>query len=309
MNTLCTKRIRPVQAPCLIAYRDLSTGYFWLRPYVDLTQKNKIWGIALNGQVFHLVHQEDGNWYQATRLGDEKSRAKMPSTTVIDIALHYRREFDMTAKFLQELGIKAEPWKNGWYWTNEDDNDQATVLDMGNGRIEFIPKKMKNGYVRLVSHYTVKKPDVMAYPLAHLVDNHLEISSDFRAELKHKIWGIHVLKGYLCMKTTFEPQRMTNLEGLALAKSLSNATLDVTLPSKDNLEEVAKEKDAINDTLAKLSAYGVKVDAINMKEIFWLTDSLCDKDGFLSYGNRFIRQNEPCLCRLFAKNKGKNVVI
>jgi hypothetical protein len=232
MAALETRRIRPVQAPCLIAYRDPLAGYFWLRPYVDMSLKNKIWGIAINGQVFKLVHEEDGNWYQAKKLGETKNDHKitgMPSTTVIDIASYYRREFDATARFLQELGIKAEPWRNGWYWSTEDNGDDATVMDMANGRIEFIPKKMKNGYVRLVSNYIIKKPDCVGYPLAYLIDGHLELSSDFRANLKDKLWGLHVAKSYLCMRLTFEPEKMTVDEGLELGKSLSTDALRIDL--------------------------------------------------------------------------------
>ena len=309
METLKTKKIISVQAPCFIAYRDPLAGYFWLRPYVDLGLRNKIWGIAINGQVFKLVHEEDGSWYQAKKLGDTLSRAKMPSTTVIDIASYYRREFNATIEQLQQLGIKAEPWRRGWYWTTEDDGEKATVMDMANGQIDFVEKKMRNGYVRLVSNYITQKPDCVGYTLAYLINGHLELSSDFRANLKDKLWGLHIAKSYLCMKLTYEPQKMTVNEGLELGKTLSTDALCVDLPSRNNVDDIGKEKDTINDTLVKLSAYGVKVDLLQSKEMNWLTNTLWNKKGFITYGNRFISIEEACTCRLFAKNKGKTVII
>jgi len=309
MKDLHTKTIWPVQSPCLIAYRDPLAGYFWLRPYVDLQLRSKIWGIAIHGQIFRLIHEEDGNWYSAKKLGDTLSRAKMPSTTVIDIASTYRREFDATVQLLKQLNINAEPWRNGWYWTDEDNGDDATVMDMANGRIEFVPKKMRNGYVRLVSHYITKKPITLGYSLAYLCDGHLELASDFRPELRDKLWGLHVCKSYLCMKLVYEPNKLNVNDGLQLATSLSSDDLRVELPTRENVESVAKEKDAINDTLVKLSAYGVNVDLLTSRDIFWLTQTLYGKKGFVTYGSRFIPADELCLCRLFAKNKGKTIVI
>jgi hypothetical protein len=318
METIKTKKIIPVQAPCLIAYRDPLAGYFWLRPYVDMGLKSKIWGIAVNGQVFKLVHEEDGNWYQAKKLGDTKINpitqkehkiTGMPTTTVIDIASYWRREFDKTVQLLQNLGIKAETWRNGWYWTTEDNGDDATVMDMANGRIEFQPKKMRNGYIRLISNYIVKKPDVMDYPLAYLVDGHLEIANDFRPELRDKLWGLHVSKRFLCMKLTYEPNKMTVDKGFALGQSLSTSQLKVDLPEKEIVDDIAKEKDSINDTLAKLSAYGANVDLIFSKDLIWLTKTLYEDRGFLSYNYSFVLKDQACLCRMFAKNKGKTVVI
>lgn len=304
-----TSMIWPVQAPCLIAYRDPLVGYFWLRPYIDLHLRNKIWGIAVHGQIFKLVHEEDGNWYSAKKLGDTLSRAKMPSTTVIDIASTYRREFDATIELLQKLSIKAEPWRNGWYWTDEEKGDDATVMDMANGRIEFIPKKMRNGYVRLVSHYVTKKPETIGYSLAYLRNGQLELASDFRPELKDCLWGVHVGKGYLCMKLTYEPQKMTVNDGVELSKSLSTDKINFTLPERINVDDIAKEKESLNNAFAKLSAYGVKTDPLVMKEMFWLTKSFYGKQGFISYGSRYFNSDETCLCRMFAKNTGKTVVI
>lgn len=310
METIKTKKIIPVQAPCFIAYQDPLCNYFWLRPYVDMGLKHKIWGIAVNGQVFRIVHEQDGNWYQAPKF--EKNLNNLPttpSTTVIDIASYYRREFDATVQLLQSLGIKAEPWRNGWYWTTEDNGDNATVLDMANGKLELVPKKMRNGYVRLVSNYIVKKPDIMDYPLAYLNDGHLELANDYRSELKDKLWGLHVAKSYVCMRLTYEKEKMTVTDGLNLGKSLSDDKLRIDLPTTAHVDGIGREKDAINNTLAKLAAYGAKVDLIYSKDLFWLTNSLYAKKGFVTYGNRFMPMDEICLCRLFGKNKGKTVVI
>ena len=311
METLHTAMIWPVQAPCQIAYRDPIAGYFWLRPYVDLSLKSKIWGIAIHGQVFKLTHEEDGSWYASSKIRDERSRARMPSTTVIDIASYYRRDFDAAVQVVQAAGIKAEPWRGGWYWTTEEDEsgDKATVLDMANGQLELVPKKMRNGYLRLVSNHIIKKPINLGFSLAYLNGDHLEISVDFRPELTDKLWGLHVAKKFLCMKLTYEAQRMTVNKGLELGKSLSTSVLSVDLPSKANLEDIAEQREAINDTLVKLRAYGVKTDLINERSPYWLTKTRWKKDGFISYGNRFFSCKEECPCRLFAQNKETTVVL
>lgn len=309
MKNLHTTTIWPVQAPCLIAYRDPLTGYFWLRPYVDLQLKSKIWGIAVHGQVFKLVHEDDGSWFEAKKRSDDLSRAKMPSTTVIDIASAYRREFDATVELLKQLKIEAEPWRSGWYWTNEEDGDKATVLDMANGRIEFVPKKMRNGYVRLVSNYITKKPITVGYSLAYLNEGRLEISTDYKPELKNQLWGLHVGKNFLCMRLTYEKDSMDWQTGFELGKSLSTDKLDVALPKAGDVDNVGKEKDAINNALVKLSAYGINVDLIVSRDLHWLTQSSYGNDMFLTY-NHFLVHKDSCrLCRLFATNKGKTVVI
>ena len=304
-----TKRIWPVQAPCQIAYRDPLAGYFWLRPYVDLSLRLKIWGIAIHGLVFRLVHEEDGDWDSAKELGDTLSRATMPSTTALDIACTYQRDFNATVELLNKLEIKAEPWRKGAYWSTEDDGDKATVMYMGKGRVGFEPKEMSNGYLRLVSRYVTKKPIDVGYPLAYLVDGQLKISSEFRPELRDKLWGLHVGKRFLCMKLTYEPDKMTVDKGFALGQSLSTPQLRVDLPEKENVDDVAKEKDSINDTLVKLSAYGVNVSLIFSKDLIWLTKTLYEDRGFLSYNYAFVLNEQPCFCRMFAKNKGKTEII
>ena len=298
-----------MHTPCLIAYRDPLKGYFWLRPYVDIRLKSKIWGIAIHGLVFRLVHEEDGDWDSAIELGDTLSRATMPSTTALDVACMYQWDFNATVDILNAHGIKAEPWRKGAYWSTEDDGDKATVMYMGKGRIGFEPKEMSNGYTRLVSRYTTKKPIDVGYPLAYLIDGQLKISPDFRPELTDKLWGLHVGKRFLCMKLTYEPKKMTVDKGFALGQSLSTPQLRVDLPEKENVDDVAKEKDSINDTLAQLSAYNVNVDLIFSKDLIWLTKTLYEDRGFLSYNYSFVLNDQACFCRMFAKNKGKTEVI
>ena len=308
MKNLHTSTIWPVQTPCQIAYRDPLAGYFWLRPYVDLNLRGKIWGIALCGQVFRLVHEQDGDFNSVKDISDAKSRAKIPSTAVLDLANRYLREFNLTIELLQQLGIKAEPWRNGWYWSNEEkDATTGTIMEMAKGRVEHV-SKTNCANVRLASNYITKKEDVFGFALAYLRNGHLEISLAWHPELKDCLWGIHVGKGYLCMKLTYEPDKMLLYDAFNYGKSLSTDELQIGLPAKTHVEEVGKQKDAINNALVKLSIYGVKVDIIAMKDLFWLTKTF-DRDGFVTYGNRFIRKGEPCLCRLFAKNTGNTPVI
>jgi hypothetical protein len=149
----------------------------------------------------------------------------------------------------------------------------------------------------------------VGYPLAYLIDGHLEIANNYYPELRDKLWGLHVGKRFLCMKLTYEPNKMTVDKGFALGQSLSTPQLRVDLPEKENVDDVAKEKDSINDTLAKLSAYGANVDLIFSKDLIWLTKTLYEDRGFLSYNYSFVLKDQACLCRMFAKNKGKTVVI
>lgn len=307
MENKNTYSIWPVQAPCQIAYRDPLSGYFELRPYVDLRRKTKIWGIAIDNLVFRLVHETDGDWNTAITLGDEKSRAKIATTTELDIAFNHKNSFNNTVKLLKKLHIEAEEWRSGWYWSDEVyRQDNAVVMDMANGKTELLPKRMRNGYTRLISHYVVKKPIMVGYNLVYIHEGRFKLATDFRPYLKQYLWGLDCGKYYLHLNE--EPQRLILSKGFARADSLCTDKLKFDLPTSDELENIIKEKNALNDALVILSAYGVNVDLVNNREPHWLTKSLYqsgDFDGFVSYYNRLIRADEPCICRLVGRPKGK----
>lgn len=301
-----TSTIWPVQAPCQIAYQDPVSGYFWLRPYVDLQRKSKIWGIAIDGIVFRLVHEVNGDWNTAITLKHEKSRAQMATTTELDIAFAYKDAFNDVVALLKKLDINAEAWYNGWYWSNENQGDEAVVVDMTDCHPELVPKRYRNGYVRLVSHYVVKKPITVGYNLVYLHEGKFKLATDFRPYLSPYLWGLDGGKYYLHLNE--EPQRLTLGAGLARAAGLCTENLKIDLPSKEELEKVIKEKNALNNALVILSAYGVNVDLVNNREPHWLTKNLYHKngfDGFVTYFNRLVRADEPCICRLVGRSKGK----
>lgn len=301
-----TSTIWPVQAPCQIAYQDPLSGYFWLRPYVDLKRKSKIWGIALNGIVFCLKHEPDGDWNTAIELKDERSRAQMATTTELDIAFSYKDAFNDTVKLLKQLHLEADEWRNGWYWSNENQDENAVVIDMADCHSELVPKRLRNGYVRMVSHYVVKKPVMVGYNLVYLHEGRFKLATDFRPYLGQYLWGLDCGKFYLHLSE--ETQKLTLGAGLARAGGLCTESLKIELPTQTDVEQAIKEKNALNDALVILSAYGIKVDLVNNRDPYWLTKKLYHAngfDGFVTYFNRLIRADEPCICRLVGRRKGK----
>lgn len=301
-----THSIWPVQAPCQIAYRDPISGYFWLRPYVDLQRKGKIWGIAINGIVYYLKHESDGDWNTAITLKDERSRAKMATTRELEVAFTNKEAFNATVQLLNKLGIAAQEWRSGWYWTEEHEGDDAAVIDMTDCRVELVPKRIRNGYVRLTSHYVVNKPIMIGFNVVYVHEGRFKLATDFRPYLSQYVWGLDCGKFYLHLKE--EPQRLKLHEGLARLTQLNTDTFKVDLPTKDELEEVIKEKNALNNSLAILSAYGISDDLVNNREPHWLTKNIYqsgDFDGFVTYFNRLISANEPCICRFVGRPKGK----
>ena len=301
-----TSTIWPVQAPCQIAYRDPLCGYFWLRPYIDLQRKSKIWGIAIDNIVYHIKHEADGDWFAAVTRKNEQSRAQMATTTELDVAFATKGAFNTTICLLQKLNIAAEEWRNGWYWSDENHCDDAVVFDMSDGHGELVPKRTRNGYVRLASHYIIKKPISVGYNVVYLHEGRFKLSTDFRPYLKQYVWGLDCGKYYV--RLTEEPQRLNLSDGFKRAENLSSATCKVELPKQKELENIIKEKNSLNNALAILAAYGLSVDFINHRDPHWLTKDIYKAngvDGFVTYFNRLIQATEPCICRLVGRPKGK----
>ena len=172
-----TRLVWPVEEPFQIAYKEPITGILKLRPYIELQWKMKIWGIAFANMVFKLTHEPGKDWQGAMNCVDEKCRAFLASTADLDLAYAHKEGFDKIVDFLQAHKVSAERWHDGWYWSKEDNGDEATVVDMQNGRAELISKHIKNGYVRLVSRRIASNANLTVHdPLVYLHNGKFEVS-------------------------------------------------------------------------------------------------------------------------------------
>lgn len=306
MNNLKhSKMIWPVKAPFMIAYADKLTGRLDLQPYVDLQWKIKIYGIAFCGMVFKLTHEGGADWNRAKSFTD-KSDGVMPTTAELDFAYANKDGFNEIIDFLKAHNVAAEPWQSGWYWCDEESGDNAAVVDMDCGKAELIEKRIKNGYTRLVSRKISNKPISVNYPLAYLHNGQLETSYTLYLSRLNELWGIQLSKGYFHL--TEEPQKMLWVDGMALAERLTTDKIKYSLPRKEAFEEVVKYRDAVNDALIKLEAYGVHTDLWLDKSLGYLTSSE-NGEYFATYLHEIIPKTTPCTCRLYAKNKGGMIVI
>ncbi len=305
-NLKHSRMIWPVKAPFMIAYRDKLTGTLDLQPYVDLQWKIKIWGIAFNGLVFKLNHEPGADWWHAEVYTD-KSQGSMPTTHELDVAYANKEGFNEIIDFLKEHGMNAERWQSGWYWSKEEKGDDAVVMDMDCGQAELVSKRIKNGYTRLVSHKIGSNNHItVRYPLAYLHNGKFETSYDLILSRINELWGIQLGKGYFHL--TEEPEKMLWADGMALAERLCTNEIKYSLPRKEAFEEVVKYRDAVNDALIKLEAYGIHTDLWMDKGLGYLTSSE-NGDYFATYLHEIIPKTRPCICRLYAKNKGGTIVI
>ncbi len=297
-NLKQTKMVKPVQAPCMIAYMDRLTGLMDLRPFVDLSKRTSIWGIAVDGLVFKKTHEADSDWITASQISESKSRAMLPTTTELDIGYYHRQAFNETIGILKSCGIAADPWKKGWYWSREDDGDKAVVIDMCDGGSDFIPKRLNNGYVRLATHRvkTVQHISVHA-TLLYLNEGKFEWSLELEPDRLSQLWGISV--GKVFMRLTEEPEKCNWYQGIEKAKALSTEFCRISLPKQEDFEFIDKYADSVNDSLTMISAYGVPVDFVtnDFYRHRCLTGTEHGKDGFLSYDRCVTNKSTPCYCR------------
>ena len=286
----------------MIAYMDRLTGLMDLRPFVDLSKRMSIWGIAVDGLVFKKTHEVDSDWTTATQISESKSRAILPDTTELDIGYYHRQAFNETVGVLKSCGIEADPWKKGWYWSREDDGDNAVVIDMCNGETDFVPKRLNNGYVRLVTHRvkTVQHISVRA-ALLYLNNGKFEWSLELEPERLSQLWGINV--GGAFMRLTEESEKCDWYQGTEKAKTLSNEFCKVALPKQEDFEYISKYASSVNDSLAMISAYGVSTDFVSADfyRHRYLTSSEYGKDSFLSYDRCVTKKTIPCYCRFIGE--------
>ncbi|MBQ8671133.1 MAG: hypothetical protein IJ525_01285 [Alphaproteobacteria bacterium] len=302
MVTKHSKRIWPVNNPCMIVYRDILTGALSFRPYVDLSKKNSIWGIAMDGIFFKKTHDLDDCWTRAILKGDARSNSKMPTTTELDVAFYHKKAFSETVELLKSLKIPAEDWRGGWYWSSEDDGDKAVVINMADGKPSLANKDMPNGYLRLVGH-KIKKNDFvnLHYPLVYIVDGELEPTLGFYPERRDTLWGIQVNKYF--MRLTNEAKQLTWYEADSIAMASCTKKIKVKLPPCAFFEFIKKEADDINDTLAILGAYGIETDFVD--PVFncttYLTSNELRRDCFETPDHYAAKKNFAYWCRFIAE--------
>ena len=301
-----TKYIWPVSSPFKIAYRDPISGFMTLLPYVDLQWKMKIWGIAIDNRVYKLTHEPGADWNKASGYADKLCHGYMPNTDDLSAAFFYREGFDEIIAFMKSKNINAEPWNNGWYWSTEEDGDEAVVIDMSEGNTELISKKVKNGYTRLVSHrIDFKKPLTVHFPLVYLDEGILKISYDLILSRKEQLWGIQSGKNYfrLCEE---KPQDW--YQAKAEAEKMSTDLVRIALPKKEMFNELRLEREAINDALIKLQAYGIKTDLWEDKSWSYLTASEY-LDHYVTCQHEMIPKDSVNPCRFIGENKKHHTVM
>lgn len=298
-NLKQTKTIKPVSAPCQIAYMDRLTGLMDLRPYVDLNKRTSIWGIAINGLVFKKTHEENRTWLPTSQFSSEyKSRATLPTTNDLDTGYQYRQAFNETVEILKSCNIDADAWEEGLYWSSEDEGDKAAVVDMTSGQTDYIPKHQTNGRIRLVSQRIKEKQYIsVGFALLYQNEGKFDWSLNLEPERLSQLWGINI--GGVYLRVTEEPEKCTWYQGMEKARALSNEFCRVSLPRQEKFSFIGKFADDLNDSLAMISAYGISVDFVSTDflEHRYLTSSEYGKDGFLSYDRRVTKKSTPCYCR------------
>lgn len=300
-NQKHTKLIWPIGAPFKIAYRDPLSGFLTLLPYIDLQWKMKIWGIAIDQRVYKLTHEAGANWDIAMSYADKLCHGYMPNTDDLDCAYFYKKGFDEIIEFLKSKNIAAEKWNSGWYWSRENNKDRAVVVDMADGKAELIAKNIKNGYVRLVSHRIAKDaPQTVRYPLVYLEEGIFKVSYDIDLSHKNQLWGIQFGKKYFCLRQ--ETELLTWYQAREKAQQMSTDLVRITLPKKEMFEELVKYRDAANDALMKLQAYGIATDLWEDKSWGYITNSEWD-DCFVTYCHEMIHKDRLCPCRFIGENR------
>ena len=300
-----TKFIWPVEPPFMIAYRDPLTGFMTLLPYVDLQWKMKIWGIAIDKRVYKLTHEAGADWNKANGYADTLCRGYMPNTDDLSMAFAYKEGFDDIIAFLRSKNIAAEPWNSGWYWSNENEGASAVVIDMSNGYAELIDKKIKNGYTRLVSHRIADKPLTVHYPLVYLDEGIFKISYDLILPRKHQLWGIQSGKNYFRLREE-TPQNW--YQAKAAAEQMSTDLVRISLPKKEMFDELRREREAVNDALMKLQAFGIATDLWLDKSWGYLTASEY-LDHYVTCEHEMIPKDAVNPCRFIGENKKHRTVL
>lgn len=304
MEAKYTRTIRPVKAPCMIVYAEQISGKMELRPYIDVNKKRKIWGVAIDGLAFKKTHEADGDWNRAMDCREEKFAAFLPTTTQLDVASRHIDCFNEVIKQLRECYIEAEYWRDGWYWSREEQGDNAVMLDMSTGLAELMSKRFKNGYVRLATYKPLPaKLITLPYALLYMENGYLQPRLGFEPDKKDLIWGLRIGKNAdICLKKEAKPLNWYQAQEKAM--KISNDKVRYSLPSKEVVEQINDFAGMINDTLAVLQSYGVVVDFVNKGKTYktkYLTATECG-EYFLTHENEMVSKECPCECRYVAYN-------
>ncbi len=300
-----TRFIWPVKSPFKIAYRDPLSGVMTLLPYVDLQWKMKIWGIAIGERVYKLTHECGADWFTARSYADKLCQGYMPDTADLDIAYACKDGFNAIVEFLKSKRIDAEPWQDGWYWSEEDDEDEAIVVDMTDGKAGLIFKTIKNGYTRLVSRRIADKPLTVHFPLVYLDEGIFKISYDLILPRKHQLWGIQFGKNYFRLREE-TPQNW--YQAKVAAEQMSTDLVRISLPKKEMFDELRREREAANDALMKLQAFGIATDLWLDKSWRYLTSSE-HSDCYVTCEHEMIPKDAVNPCRFIGENKKHRTVL
>ena len=300
-----TRFIWPVRAPFKIAYRDPLSGVMTLLPYVDLQWKMKIWGIAIGERVYKLTHEPGADWNKANCYVDKLCQGYMPDTADLDVAYACKEGFNAIIEFLKSKKIAAEPWQDGWYWSTEEDGDEAVVIDMSDGKAGLIFKTIKNGYTRLVSRRITDKPISVHYPLVYVDEGIFKISYDLILPRKEQLWGIGIGKNYFCLR---EEKPQTWHQAKAAAEQKSDDLVRISLPTKEMFDVLRREREAINDALMKLYAFGIAVDLWEDKYWRYLTASEY-RDYYVTCEQEMISKDTENRCRFIGENRKHHTVL
>ena len=301
-NLKQTKTIKPVNTPCMVAYMDRLTGQMDLRPYVDLNKRINIWGIAIDGLIFKKTHEQDRGWLPTSQLSEYKSRATLPTTADLNIGYQNQQAFNETVEILKSCNIAADAWEKGWYWSCEEEGDKAIMVDMTLGQTDLVSKHLQDGYVRLVSRRVKAVQHIsVGCALLYHSEGKFHWSLEIDPERLSQLWGINI--GGVYLRLTEETEKCNWYQGMEKAKALSSEFCHISLPGQEKFGFIDKYADAINDSLAMISAYGVPVDFVS-SDLFrhrYLTSTEYGKDGFLSYDRCVTKKTTPCYCRFIGE--------
>ncbi|MBR3676874.1 MAG: hypothetical protein IKN71_07050 [Alphaproteobacteria bacterium] len=300
-----TRFIWPVDEPFKIAYRDPLSGIMTLLPYIDLQWKMKIWGVSIGERVYKLNHEPGADWFKASAYVDKLCQGYMPTTDDLDEAFAYKEGFNEIIALLKSQRIAAEPWVDGWYWSTEDDGDKATVVDMSDGKAELIDKKIKNGYTRLVSRRIADKTPTVHYPLVYFDEGIFKISYDLILSRKNQLWGIQSGKNYFCLR---EEKPQTWYQAKTAAESVCDDKVRISLPKKEMFDELRREREAVNDALMKLQAFGIVTDLWKDKYWRYLTASEY-LDHYVTCEHEMIPKDTINPCRFIGENRNHRTVL
>ena len=143
------------------------------------------------------------------------------------------------------------------------------------------------------------------YPLVYLDEGIFKVSYDLNLSRKEQLWGIQLGKKYFSLRK--EPNQ-TWYEATEKAQQMSTDLVRISLPKKEMFDEIAKYRDAANDALMKLQAYGIETDLWEDKSLKYLTSSEY-LDHYVTWWHEMIPKDKPEPCRFIGENRKHGTVV